>query len=826
MTNRITHFSLMTALYAFCFGDLSIGVEIPSASPSPRLQVQGDFNFPPYEFLDDKGEPTGFNIDLIREVAEVMNLDVEIHLGSWNSVREALEKGEIDILAGMFYSPQRDKTVDFSIPHTIVTHAIFIRKDSPPIRTEQELNGKEIVVQRGDIMHDYALEMGFADRLTALESPGDALKQLASGKYDCALVAKFQGLHLAKQYRIKNIVTVGPPLCSREYCFAVKEGDTALLEKLNEGLNILKSTGVYKTIYSKWFSILEPAGISLWKAVEYAAMALIPLLLLLIFVFLWSWSLKIQVRQRTKELELELKERKRTEEALFDEKERLAVTLRSIGDGVIAVDTIKRIVLLNKMAEQFTGWREEEAKGKDIDVVFRIIHEKTRRRGVNPIDSVLDKGSNAGLENHTILIAKDGTERVIADSGSPIKNMAGETIGVVLVFRDVTEERKMEAELFKARKLESIGLLAGGIAHDFNNLLTAILGNLSIAKLDIDSSDRIYKPLSDAEKACLRSQNLTRQLLTFAKGGAPIRKTSSIKELVEDSATFVLSGSNSRCEFSVADDLWTVEVDEGQISQVIQNIVINADQAMPNGGAIRIRLENYSFHSQGKSLSSLMQEGDYVRISVKDNGIGIPQEYLFKIFDPYFTTKQKGSGLGLATAYSIIRKHDGAITVDSKPGDGTEVVVYLPASPQAIIAKETVEGSLYRGEGKILVMDDDASIQDVVRQMLEHLGFETDAADDGKEAVERYKKAYDSGRPFGAVILDLTIPGGMGGKETIEKLREIDPGVRAVVSSGYSNDSIMAEYDRFGFSGVVSKPYKLEELSEVMRRLFQLKNAI
>mgnify|MGYP001098699542 CR=1 FL=1 len=517
---------------------------------------------------------------------------------------------------------------------------------------------------------------------------------------------------------------------------------------------------------------------------------------------------------------IDIAERKRAEEALTAERERLAVTLRSIGDGVITTDTEGKIALINSIAETLTGWTADEAIGRYLDEVFNIINEKTRERYENPVKKALETGKIVRLANHAVLITRDGTERIIADSGAPIRDRDGKTIGVVLVFRDITEKRKMEEELLKVQKLESIGILAGGIAHDFNNILTAILGNISLVSMyveDGETKDRVMERLAEAERASMRAQNLTQQLLTFSKGGAPVKRTASIRELLRDSTLFALSGSNVRCEFYMPDDLWSVEIDEGQISQVINNLVINADQAMPEGGIIKVRAENITLKT-GHSLP--LTDGEYVKISVEDQGIGISKEHLQRVFDPYFTTKQKGSGLGLATSYSIIKNHGGYITAESRVGVGSTFHVYLPASPEKIPTdKGKVKEKPVVGRGRILLMDDERYIRNLLDRMLDSIGYEVTLATDGVEAIELYREAKDSGRPYDAVILDLTVPGGMGGKVAIQRLKEIDPEVKAIVSSGYSDDPVLSDFGEYGFSGFIAKPYRIRELSSVLHKV-------
>jgi two-component system cell cycle sensor histidine kinase/response regulator CckA len=380
---------------------------------------------------------------------------------------------------------------------------------------------------------------------------------------------------------------------------------------------------------------------------------------------------------------------------------------------------------------------------------------------------------------------------------------------------DITKRKRMEEDISKIQKLESIGILAGGIAHDFNNILTAILGNVSLAKI-YDLQSNVQERLTEAEKACMQAKELTQQLLTFSRGGAPVKKVTSIAHLLSDSAIFASSGSNARCECSIPDDLWAAEVDEGQISQVVNNLVINAEQAMPGGGVIKVSAENIFLSESVLPL----EDGNYVKISVEDQGVGIPEQHLQRIFDPYFTTKQKGSGLGLATSYSIIRNHDGHIVVESILGVGTTFHIYLPASSEEAVTREKMEEEIpVMGKGNILVMDDEEFIRELVGDMLVNIGYEATTVSDGAEAVELYKEAKESGRPFDAVIMDLTVPGGMGGREALRRIMEIDPEIKAIVSSGYSNDPIMADFGKYGFSGVIAKPYKTGELSEVLYKV-------
>jgi signal transduction histidine kinase/ActR/RegA family two-component response regulator len=382
----------------------------------------------------------------------------------------------------------------------------------------------------------------------------------------------------------------------------------------------------------------------------------------------------------------------------------------------------------------------------------------------------------------------------------------------------IAERDCLAEELLKARKIESIGVLAGGIAHDFNNLLLGILGSLSLAKTMITASPPLERILTIAEQACRRATALTQQLLTFAKGGVPIRHAVAFADLLHEVVSFVLHGSNVRCDLTIPPALWPVEVDAGQISQVLNNLLINADQAMPEGGVIEVQAANVVVQSPG---GLPLAPGPYVQVTITDHGCGIPEAHQEKIFDPYFTTKQGGSGLGLATSYAIMRKHAGHITVASTLGVGTTFTLYLPVSERACASIAADSAHAVQGQGRILVMDDEEMLRELVRAMLSHLGYEAVCAADGGEAIALYERAQAAGEPFTAVILDLTVPGGMGGKETCRALRARDPQVKVIVSSGYSSEHVMADFTHYGFSGVLTKPYQIHELGALLQRVVQ-----
>lgn len=511
------------------------------------------------------------------------------------------------------------------------------------------------------------------------------------------------------------------------------------------------------------------------------------------------------------QLSTEIAERRKIEEALKESENQYRAIFENTGNATLIVEEDMSISLVNSEFEKFMGYSRREVEGRKwTELVAK--EDLARMREYHEL-----RRSHPDMAPKHYEFRYVTKQKEIKNAFLTVNLIPGSRKSIVSVI-DVTERKKREEELLKVQKLESVGLLAGGIAHDFNNILTAVIGNLSLAKLYANPNDKIFSKLEETERASLRAKELTRQLLTFSKGGEPIRKTMFIGELIKDSTIFALRGSNVRSEFSVSGDLWAVEVDEGQISQVMHNLIINADQAMPEGGIVRVSAENIVTDA---SFPVPLRPGKYVKVSVSDEGMGISNDHLPKVFDPYFTTKRAGSGLGLATAHSIINKHDGHILVESEPGRGTTFHFYLPASEKETVQIESPEEEVLMGKGRVLVMDDEEIVREIATEMLIYLGYEVTLAKDGAEAIRIYQETLNSGKPFDVVLMDLTIPGGMGGKEAISRLLEIDPEIKAIVSSGYSEDPTMADFRSSGFAGVVSKPYKVGELGEVLHKVLE-----
>ena len=507
--------------------------------------------------------------------------------------------------------------------------------------------------------------------------------------------------------------------------------------------------------------------------------------------------------------------------SLIESEEKFRLLMELATDGVLVVQEGK-IKEVNYYLAKMCGYTIYEVLDTDLASYFHPDDIET-------IEKIYEKPlkDDSSLAMHELtLMCKNGLRldaEIIAG-----RFMFQNKPSNLLVVRDLSERNRTERELVKARQLDSIAALSGGIAHDYNNLLTAIIGNITLAQTYLDPDDKVFLLLSQALTASQTAKDLTQKLITFSKGGTPDKNIANVAKLIKGATEFTLSGSNLKCEYQFAEDLLAVEVDSSQIGQAIHNLIMNAREAMPQGGPLKVTAENV------KSSEDLpgLRDGKYIKISIVDQGKGITKKNLDRIFNPYFSTKKlgdkKGTGLGLSICHSIIKKHGGNVTVTSTYGKGASFHIYLPCAngkvpDQQDTATEEQEIPIF-GEGRILIMDDEAMIRKLAGELLTYLGYTVDFAPDGSEALKRYKKALESDKPFDAVILDLTVKGGMGGKKALEQLAKIDPQVVGIVSSGYSNDPIIAEYERHGFSGVVTKPYTMGELGEKLNQAIETRD--
>jgi len=508
-------------------------------------------------------------------------------------------------------------------------------------------------------------------------------------------------------------------------------------------------------------------------------------------------------------------------ERVQEGEDKFRLLAETTSESIVICDLKEKITYVNRAYLELSGYSYEEALEMSLtEVVYA--KEPARIKGAF-VENAL---SNRKICRYEAEFLNKAGVRIPIDMRSSLIMKHGRPSGLLCAARDLTERKKTEAELLKVQKLESIGALAGGIAHDYNNILAVIMGNISLAQTYLPPEHRVFRVLTAAQNASEQAKNLTKRLLTFSKGGVPIKKVVSISPIIESAVDFTLSGSNVKCEFSIPEDLWLVEIDESQIGQAIYNVVVNSMEAMPKGGMLSVGASNVRVEPEN---SMALEEGKYLRISIEDHGSGISEGILGKIFDPYFSTKvmgsQKGMGLGLSISHSIIKKHGGDIEILSEAGAGTTCFIYLPASkkekPDVRPPKRDIRENTIAGRGRVLVMDDEEMIRKLCRQMLNLLGYEVVVSEDGAEAYELYKEAMQSGQPFDAVILDLTVRGGIGGEETIVKLAEIDPGVKGIVSSGYSDNPVISDYESYGFCAAIAKPYKVHDLGRILNKVMK-----
>ncbi len=510
-------------------------------------------------------------------------------------------------------------------------------------------------------------------------------------------------------------------------------------------------------------------------------------------------------------------EKRKMEISLIKTRNFLQNILNNSLDGISTTDMNGKILYATPRLQEMLGYDQKELIGKHVHIFYKEGMEDAKRI----MRHLRQKGD---LKNHEMqFLTKDGRVIDIMLSASLLKDEAGNPIGTLGVFKDITEKKRLEEQILHSKKLESVGVLAGGIAHDFNNILTAVVGNISLARMYAKTEGKLPQILAEAERACDRARELTERLLNFSRGEKPVRKVSTIGTLIRDVTALTLSGSNICYEFDIPADLWLAEYNAEEMKQAVINIVINAMEFMPKGGVVRVTARNAVFERNRVDTTETVPAGKYVQVSFADRGVGISPKNLPKIFDPYFSTKEqgleKGMGLGLTTVYSIIKRHEGYVHVESQEGMGTTVHLFLPAYES--VTRETAEvlevgEAPERSKGKILVMDDEEIVREVVGEMLKEIGYTVRFAKDGSEAVELYQKAKGAGAPFEAVILDVTVKAGMGGKETIKRLMELDSGVKAFVSSGYSDEPIMLDHQKYGFVGAIGKPYKIETLMQAL----------
>ncbi|MFW5989373.1 MAG: transporter substrate-binding domain-containing protein [Desulfosudaceae bacterium] len=778
--------------------------------------VGGDHNFPPYEFLDENGLPSGYNVDLTRAIAREMGLDIKIRLGPWTERRDALENGSIDALQGMFYSHQRDQVFDFTTPHMVNHYVGVVRADEkPPPSSPEELAGRRLVVQQADIIHDFVTENDLEDRVAAVDTQEEALKQLARGEHDCALVSRLTAYYWIKQRGWDNLTVGRQPLLSAEYCYAVPDGRKALLASFNEGLNILKESGEYRRIQDKWLGVYkEDAPPGFITIIKYTSVILVPLVLILLAGALWTWSLRRQVAEKTRELS--------QSENLW----RIAGQLASLGVWSVNLPG-NRVYWTDEVA---TIHGAPAGLSLTIEEALAYYRPSLRKRIRKTFLVCAREGTT--FDEEVELIRETGEKRWVRAIGTAEQNSAGVTINIKGCLQDITERKqaeeqqeRMQLQLLQSQKMESVGRLAGGVAHDYNNMLGVILGYTELALNRINTDDPLHDDLTEIFKAARRSIDITNQLLAFARRQTISPEIIDLNDTVEASLKMLrrLIGEEIELTWLPGTNLWPVCLDPVQIDQILANLLVNARDAIDGIGTITIETGNVIHEATEDAGREMSAPGDYVLLIVSDDGCGMDRETRSHLFEPFFTTKEtgEGTGLGLATVYGIVRQNNGFVTVYSEPGDGATFRIYLPRHRGKTGGEEAEKTPppLPRGRGEtVLIVEDEDSILRLARRVLEKTGYTVLEASGPNRALELAAEHSGESARIDLLITDVVMPE-MNGRELAEKMQDLYPGLEVLYMSGYTAD-VIARRGVLG-SGVnfIQKPFTNQNLAVKVRQV-------
>ncbi|MBN2694484.1 transporter substrate-binding domain-containing protein [bacterium] len=794
--------------------------EIEYIKNKKEIFVTGQTHYPPFEFLNEKNEYTGISVELINWIAKEFDFKVNFYPTSFNKAQERVLNGDSDMLIDFFYSEKRAEKFDFlPIIFNVPTH-IFTLADRTNIKSIEDLKNLKIASQKGDYSFEYIKKNNIiVKELIETENFSDATELLLNKQVD-AIIGDEQIIlyFLFKSEKADLVKRIGKPLYEGKDTFAVKKGNSTLYSILNKGLKLAKDKGVIEDIYSKWLGIKYKTEVNTLYLYKYQ-IAFIGLILALIASFLFFRMVRLKkevdihtvtIQKTNWELLEKIREEKSILHSLEESNERYRVLVELSTDAIFLGNEYGEILDCNDSATKIFGYTKDEFKkmflkdllfNKEEDIFPDFITEDVVTGDI-PVEKINRRKNGLVFysEMNTKFFRVQNKTWVIAY----IRDITRRKITEKELEKEILEKQRIEAELFRAQKLDSLGVLAGGIAHDFNNILTAILGNISYLKTGLSKDNELINTVDDIEKAGIRAKNLANQLLTFAKGGEPQKELTDVRKIIKDSAEFILTGSKTKCIYKFANNLPNLYIDRGQISQVIQNIVLNAAQAMNLKGTITITVQNLAQN---------------ILLMIEDSGTGISEENLKNIFDPYFTTKKNGHGLGLAISYSIIKKHNGILSVQSKIGKGTIFSIELPATNEQIVITREDELPIENREFSILFMDDEEIILKLVERITKKLGHQLITANCGEELIDIYKNSLEMGKSFDVIIMDLTVPGKMGGEEAVRVLRKINPNIKAIVTSGYSNHPILSDYKNYGFDGVITKPFMIQEFIDTLSRV-------
>ncbi|HNX22909.1 MAG TPA: transporter substrate-binding domain-containing protein [Spirochaetota bacterium] len=761
------------------------------------ITVISDDNYPPYIFRDESGKLKGIIVDQWDLWSKKTGVNVHIVATDWSDALKLMSEGRGDVIDTVFYTAERAAKYDYTPEYADIEVPVFFENSLSGIDSIESLSGYIVGVKDGDACIEILNSHGITS-LKKYPNYESIVKDAAAGKIHIFCADKPPALFYIYKYKIENLFRYSLTLNTGQFHRAVKKGNRSVLNLVNEGFNKITDEEYIK-IDRKWFG----SEIKYNRLEKYFIPVLSGFIGFAAFMILVSLYLKVKIRRKTAEL-------RETVNKLKSSEEKNRALLMANPDLLFIFDSGYNFIDYKAEVNDELYAEPADFIGKNIkEVLPRDLAELT----IKKIELVNKTGRMQSYEYDIEL----GGEKIFFDSRL-LK--FGENTFLAIV-RNISEKKKRDEETIRSHKLESLGIFAGGIAHDFNNILSAIVGYISLARMKIDNKDKAVELLDEAEKSGLRARHLTEQLLAFSKGGNPVKEITNVIDVVKESADFIMSGSKTALNYNVEPDVLKADIDRGQIGQVIQNIILNASQAMPSGGVIYISIRNQ--YMKDENVISI-PEGTYVAIEIKDEGSGIESRNLKRIFDPYFTTKKDGNGLGLTICHSIVKRHGGGIEVESVPGKGTEFTIYLPACNDVKSDKKTASApkiSINLKNLSVIIMDDEPQLRYIMKEVLNDEGAKIFTVSDGSEAIDLFEKMASSGEPADLIIADLTIPGGMGGLEAIRIIREQGLPFKAIVISGYSNDPVMSDFKNYGFDAYIAKPFTSEDLLAVVKKVFE-----
>ncbi len=788
MKNYWRSLVMIILLFSLCActdtqGSLLTGPEHLWLTQKDQIEVLFGYSAPPNAFYDDRDEYVGLLVDYLEEIEEPL----DYHFSSkgfetWDELIDYAQTHDNHIIVGIAKTEARESYLDFTNSFITIPYVVVSRQGNDKV-FPQDIASKHICTVENHAVNDYLAKVYPDLKLSHVTDNLQGLREVSTGTYDAMIINQMYATYIIGSQGITNLQITGDSGYVNRLSVAVPHGDTELLQILNKALDQI-SQDRHQQIYNNW--VYRDSR----KISEKFFIILGILLVIILLSALLLWIVNVSLKRKVAEAAQKIKA----------QESRFRGYIEHAPSGVISFNEKAQILDVNPKICALIKYDREELLQMELS---QICSERDGKSPLMIIETIKEQGMSSC---ECMLLLKDGREIICA-----IEAVQTDSDHYLAFFIDITERKKTEREYIRVQKLESISILAGGIAHDFNNLLTGIYGNIELAKTRLEPQHKAFPFLTNAMESMVDMTQLTQQLLTFSKGGDPIKEPLRIDKFLKDSALFSLRGSNTRLDHNgINTDLWYVSADRGQLDQVISNLIFNAKEAMPGGGIITLSAVNKTRYQKR-----------YVSITCRDMGVGIDPQHIDKIFDPYFTTKEIGNGLGLASVYSIITKHEGSISVKSKLEAGTTFTILLPAIEAPVIEEEKVLPKQPKRRKKnlhILIMDDEQSIRHILSTMLMHLGHSSIATSHGEDALRVFNKTlYD--RPFDLIISDLTVPGGMGGKLLVKELQKISPEVKVIVTSGYSTDPVLAKYQSYGFADRLVKPFRLKELREVLNRV-------